>query len=266
MILGVYWYFQFPEDLYQFKYFQFYPGYGGHIDNLAELKATVEVQNPDSVITKLEKLVSEFSTAFLYIGMNENQLLISINDYHLFDCYFQMATDIEKVLITENAISVDTKNPFLKKTERILRNNRDGKFETIQHKFIQIVGSEFEKNNAENLSVRIDCNLPLTNKNIFIESVKNRCKEEHLDVFYYHYTEFGNHCNLILFFTNGRQTKNSIQFVNINSFGSKIRKLSQEYAVHFGHFGGFENYPLQGPVIELMTDEEYILKQEIKKS
>lgn len=266
MILGVYWYFKFPEDLYQFKYFQFHQGYGGHMNNLAELQARVEVQRPENILLKFEKLISEYPTAFLYVGINENQILITINDYYIFDFYFQLASEIENILIADNAISSDVKEPFIKQTEKIFRNNWDGKFKTIQHKFIQIVGSEFKKNNAENLSIRVDCNLPLANKNIFIESVKNRCKEEHLDVFYYHYAEFGNHCNLILFFTNGRQTKSSIQFVNINSFGSKIRKLSQEYAVHFGHFGGFENYPLQGPAIELMTDEEYILKQEIKKS
>lgn len=266
MILGVYWYFKFPDNLYQFKYFQFFQGYGGHTDNLAELQARVEVQHPENILLKFEKLVSQYPSAFLYVGINENQILISINDYYLFDFYFQLAAEIENILTAENAISSDVKEPFVKQTEKIFRNNWDGKFTTIQHKFIQIVGSEFKKNNAENLSIRIDCNIPLSHKNDFIKEVKTICSEEKLNIFYYHIAKFNNHCNLMLFFTNGRQKKDNTQFVNINSFGSKLFELSQKHPLYFGHFKGLEYYPTHNLTIELMKDEEYIIKQEIKKS
>ncbi len=38
MILGVYWYFKFPEHLYHFKFFRFLPGYGGMLITLLNWK------------------------------------------------------------------------------------------------------------------------------------------------------------------------------------------------------------------------------------
>lgn len=260
MILGVYWYFKFPENLYHFKFFNFFEGYGGHADNAAELAARVQVENIDDFIGKLEDLKTRFKEAFLFLNINENHLIISIGSHLLFDFYFQFALEIEALLIRENAVLLDSGIPFKSISTKAYHAERDH-FENNEHRFIQIVGSDFKKNNAENLSIRIDCNLPLADKEFFINDLGSICREENLNVFYYNDHDFNNHCNLMLFFTNGRQKANAIQTVNLNSFGNKVRQLTQKYSAYFGHLEGLKYYPQNGPHVELMTDEEYILSK-----
>ncbi|MEJ5105711.1 hypothetical protein [Chryseobacterium sp. MYb328] len=260
MILGVYWYFKFPEDLYHFKFFKFFEGFGGHADNAAELVVRVQVDHPDDFIGKLEELKSRFKKAFLHLNINENQLIISIGDHQLFDFYFQFALEIEVLLVRENAIILDSIIPFKSLSTKTYHVEREN-FENNEHRFIQIVGSDVKKNNAESLSIRIDCNLPLNDKEFFINDLGSICREENLNVFYYKDHHFNSHCNLMLFFTNGRQKTGALQTVNLNSFGNKVRQLTQKYQVYFGHLEGLKYYPQNGPHVELMIDEEYILSK-----
>lgn len=260
MILGVYWYYQFPEHLYHFSFFHFFKGIGGHANNPAELEAKVSVDDADRFLEKLEHLKSEFKNTYLFCKINGNQLMITMGDYCLFDYHFEFILEIEKLLILENAVSLGSKFPFeVQLTKKF--NPEAEKFQTLEHRFIQLTGSDFKKDNAENFSMRIDCNLPLEDKISFISDLIQICNEEYLAVFYYNDFDFKNHCNLMLIFTNGRQKKGQIQSVDINSFGNKVRHLTQKYPLHFGHLESPKYYPLQGPHIELMVDEEYIIKR-----
>ncbi|MEF9476611.1 hypothetical protein OWR28_01510 [Chryseobacterium sp. 1B4] len=108
MILGVYWYFGFPENLYYFRFFKFHPGYGGHADNPAELAAKVRVKNTDDLILKLEELKAGFKETYLHLNIDGNQLIINIGDHMLFDFHFQFALEIEELLIRENAVLLDS--------------------------------------------------------------------------------------------------------------------------------------------------------------
>lgn len=261
MILGVYWYFKFPEHLYHFKFFRFLPGYGGHADNPAELETKVEVKNTGDILTKLEDLKAQFPRTYLHIHICNNRLVISTGDHMLFDYNFQFAVEIEALLIRENAILLDSQTPLEIQSTKVFRPENQ-EYETIEHRFIQMTGSDFKRNNAENYSVRIDCNLPLADKSALIEDLAQICKEENINVFYYHDADFNNHCNLMLFFTNGRQEKDSIQKVHINSFGSKVRHLTEKYPLlHFGHLEGFKYYPVHNTHVRLMVDEDYILNE-----
>lgn len=258
MILGVYWYFKFPDQLYDFQFFKFYPGYGGHADNPAELTARVQVEGTDDFIHQLEELKSRFKKTYLHLNIDRNQIIINIGDYMLFDFHFQFALEIEKILTQKNAVLVDFGVPFSIQTSKSFLPEREA-FKNIEHRFIQMVGSDFKKSNAENYAARIDCNLPLQYKQDLINDLVHICKEENIYVFYYNDFDFKDHCNLMLFFTNGRQKDNSFQKVDINSLGRKVRQLSQKYPLHFGHFGSFKEYPLRGPHIELIVDGEYII-------
>jgi hypothetical protein len=258
MILGVYWYFKFPENVYSFQFFRFFKGFGGHADNPAELEARVSVDHPENLIKKLGELHFRFKRLYLDIKINESQLLISTGDYTLFDEHFQFVSEIEQLLIHHNAVLADL--PFEVKSSRRFSPERKN-FETIEHSFLQITGSDFKKNNAENLSVRIDCNLPSANKKDLVNDLTRICTEENIHVFYYYHCNFKQHSNLMLFFSNGRQLENTVQNVDINTFGNKMRQLEQKYQLHFGHFGGMEYYPRNGPFVELITDEEYILNK-----
>ncbi|KFF25324.1 hypothetical protein [Chryseobacterium vrystaatense] len=256
MILGVYWYFKFPEILYRFSYFKFQKGLGGHADYPAELEARISVSNSENLIKSIEELHFHFKHAYVDIKINENNLMISTGDYTLFDHHFQLVSEIEKLLVLNSAVSFN--GPFEIKSSRTLISERKN-FENIEHRFIQVTGSDFKKDNAENLSVRIDCNLPMLHKKPLINDLIKICHEENIRVFYYYEHQFKESCNLMLFFSNGRQMNNAVQNVDINSFGSKVRSLAQQYPLQFGHFGGMEYYPKNGPYTELMTDEEYIL-------
>ena len=258
MILGVYWYFKFPENVYNFQFFKFFQGFGGHADNPAELKAQVSVDHPESLIQKLEELHFRFKRMYLDMKINEDRLLISTGDYTLFDEHFQFVSQIEQLLIHHNAVLTDV--PFEVKSSRMFSPEKKD-FETIEHRFMQITGSDFKKNNAENRSVRIDCNLPAASKNNLINDLIQICSEENIQVLYYYDCHFKQHTNLMFFFSNGRQMENAVQNVDINAFGNKVRHLDQKYPLHFGHFGGMEYYPRNGPFVELITDEEYILNK-----
>lgn len=260
MIVGVYWYFKFPDHLYDFQFFKFFPGLGGHADNPAELAARIQVKNTDDFIPKLEALKSDFKKTYLHLNIDGNQIIINIGDHMLFDFHFQFAEEVEELLIRENAVLLDASLPFTIQSSKNYPPERE-EFKNIEHRFIQMVGSDFKKSNAEHYAARIDCNLPLQYKKELIDDLIRISREENLHVFYYNDFDFKDHCNLMLFFTNGRQKKDSLQKVDINSFGRKVRQLSQKYPLHFGHFGSFKEYPLHGPHIKLMIDEEYIINK-----
>ena len=262
MILGVYWYFKFPDHLYDFTFFRFLPGYGGHADHPAELAARVQIENMDDFIGKLEELKSRFNKAYLHLSINGNQMIISTGDHQLFDFHFQFAEEIEKLLIRENAVLLNPDVPFKTQSSKNYLPERED-YENIKHRFIQMVGSDFKKNNAENYSIRIDCNLPQADKENFIDDLTLICREENLNIFYYNDSHYKDHCNLMLFFGNGRQKKDAVQNVQINSFGSKVRHLTGKYHhLHFGHLGGLTYYPLNGPHVQLMVDEDYIVNKQ----
>ncbi|MDR2236414.1 MAG: hypothetical protein LBE92_09835 [Chryseobacterium sp.] len=258
MILGVYWYFKFPEKLYQFRFFTFFEGRGGHADTPAGLIARVKVTDPEYIIQELEILKSRFQKTHLDIKISGQDMVISIDDHLLFDYHFQLVSEIDSILTEEQAVWLDDHTPFTTEHHQVFTPEREP-FIPIEDKFIQITGSDFKKNNAENLSVRIDCNLPVSQKQPFIGDLKEICHNENLSVFYYYRQDYNDHCNLMLFFTNGRQKEDSFQNINIHSFGSHVRRMTEKYRLHFGHFGGLKYYPTNGPHIELITDKEYII-------
>ncbi|NIF04390.1 hypothetical protein F3J23_02955 [Chryseobacterium sp. Tr-659] len=261
MILGVYWYYKFPENLYDFQFFKFFRGYGGHANNPAELETKVQLENPEDFIKKLEDLKTQFPKTYLHLKISGSQLIITTGDFMLFDYHFQFAIEIEKLLSRENAVLLDIQAPIDVLSSKNYRPEQE-KFENIEHRFIQMASSDFKENNAENFSIRIDCNLPLADKNDLINDLVHICNEENLNVFYYNDSDFKDHCNLMLFFTNGRQKKDAIQNVHINSFGSKVRHLTEKFPLlHFGHLEGLQHYPLNGPHINIITDEEYIINK-----
>jgi hypothetical protein len=107
--------------------------------------------------------------------------------------------------------------------------------------------------------VRIDCHISLSLKRNFIDDLTDACLQENISVFYYYDFEKDDFVNLMLFFTNGRQTKEHIQIVDINSFGNSVQNIAGKYSVEFKHKNGLDSYPVNGPKLQLMTDEEFII-------
>lgn len=263
MILGVYWFYKFPEGLYNYSFFEFVGGLGGHANDAAEIQARVFVKDSDQFLAEIKTLKQQYPKAYLSVKTDGSDLLINIGDYNLYDYHFQFAEEIEQILKEQNAISISNDAHFNAIQSYDFNNGSEMIFERNKHHFVSLIGSNFKKYNAENAALRIDCHLSLNHKKDFIDDVTQICIEEDISVFYYNTSEFEGKVNLMLFFTNGRQTKDKIQNVNVNSFGDKVLHLFEKYSAKIGHLAGYDHYPRNGPFIELMKDQEFIINENL---
>ena len=261
MILGTYWYFDFPTDLYEYNYFKFHKGLGGHVYNPAELIALVTTEHPEQLISDLEKIIRTYPESVFIISQEGNKLELSIGGFHMYDYDFLFAKEVEKIFKKHNVSSqekLDFTNPERKRLSKETENDEDS---IPQKKFIQFVGSELKKSNAENAALRIDCNLELHNKNDFIAALKTIALDEQFDIFFYKFNDFNEKTNLMLFFTNGRQglKLTAKKRNNIVRFEAKIEQIFKQFKADFGHFGGYDCYPKGKSVIELIVDKEHTM-------
>lgn len=261
MILGTYWYFDFPTGLYEFDFFKFYKGYGGHADNPAELSATFEAVRPEVIIEDLRKLIAQYAQGFLLVHHNAHQLKIATRAHHLFDYDFLLIEEVEKIVEKHGARPAPDKVLVKPTPIKLYGENSKNNISYPQHTFLQVVGSELKKHHAENLKLRVDCNLDLKHKKDFIEDVRSIAKEEGLDVFYYYDSEVKNTANLMLFFTNGRQGLNlkPKKYTGTVRFGNKLEQALMRHQAKAGFIAGYEHYPKNGPYIEMIIEQDMIL-------
>jgi hypothetical protein len=261
MILGTYWYFDFPTDLYKFDYFEFRKGYGGHADNPAELVATFETENQSEIIDDLKNLIDNYSDGFVFLYTENNKIKIGTGGHQLFDYDFLIIKEIENLLKRHKVLLIKKdifNNPSI---TRIYKETKQNKLIYPEKGFLQIVGSELKKHNAENSKLRLDCNLDIKHKDKFIYEIKEVVNDENIDVFFYYDKDFQEKTNLILFFTNGRQGLNltNKKYTDTLSFKNKIENVIMRNNVNFGHISGFDLYPQNGPKIKKMIEQEFIL-------
>lgn len=264
MILGTYWYFDFPTDLYKFEYFEFRKGNGGHDNSPAELFTNIIAENPQKLISDLKVLISKYNEGLLFIYQDKNKIKIGTGGHQLFDYDFLIISEVEKILKHEKVkININQKleNPIFL---RLYDDNSKNKIIYPKQNFLQIVGSELKKHNAENSSFRLDCNLKLIDKSIFIGDLKTISKEENINVLYYFDKDFEDETNLMIFFTNGRQGLNfkQKQFINTFNLEAKIENAMNKHNAQLEHKSGYSLYPQNGPNIEMIIDKEYILGNE----
>lgn len=263
MILGTYWYFGFPTGLYEFEYFEFGPGYGGHADNPAELVTYVEVKSTEKMITDLRSLVETYDDGNVYIYQSGRKMQIGTASHHLYDYDFLFMREVDNLLKKEKIKKIHKQSFPNSNIIRINKENASG--ENIHNyprkKIVQIVGSERKKHNAENTFFRIDCNLSRSNKTSFIADLNRIAEEESIQVMFYYDYDFKERTDLMLFFTNGRQGLNFTrkQVVNAVSFENKIEEAMLRHNVMPGHEGGYNFDFTKGPNIELMIDKEFII-------
>lgn len=261
MILGTYWYFNFPTDLYKFNYFKFRKGYGGHADNPAELVSTFETEYPERVIEELKALVDRYPEGYLFIYQAGKKLKIGTSGYQLFDYDFLLIKEVEELLKNHKIAQLEDQTIENSTLIRIKIDTGQNKFIYPKKGFLQIVGSELKMHNAENSKLRLDCNLNLTDKANFIAELRRISTEEIIDVFFYYDKDFQDKTNLMLFFTNGRQglNLNGKKYIDTLRLESKIEKAILNFKVNFGHMGGYDLYPQNGPRIEKIVEQEFIL-------
>lgn len=261
MILGVYWYFDFPYELYSYDLFTYRKGLGGHADSPAELVTDVEVDNPDLVIDELRQLVAQHPDAFIYIYSFEKFLRIGTGGYAMHDFEFELIKTVETILKTHNAKPtvfhlVNVAELIKLSNDGISKNTRPG------NKHFQLVGSSLMNYNAETFSFRFDCTVDALRKDEFLNELILKVELANIHVVYYRQKKCTDQYNLMIFFTNGRQGVGLTpkQHVAISTFEREMNLLIDKYEIQIGHIPGFDNYPKGEAIVLKMVDEEFILK------
>ena len=262
MVLGVYWYYGFPEGIYTFEYFKWKPGYGGHANNPAELECFVEVANPERLLQQLYALIEAFPEGFIVVYRQENQFKIKTGSFNLYDYDFLLMQEVEKLLKNESAKIIPPMD--VQKAELIrIFVERHIPQTYPQKKLLQSVSSGMGNFNAECTLLRMDCFLPATQKPAFIEALDKISSEEKINTFFYNLSAFENGYNLMLFFTNGRQGVNlqPKQRIDFHSFEEKVEKLLDLHKVTAKHRGGWDYYPTGNRMVVKIVDEKFILEK-----
>jgi len=262
MYLGVYWYYGFPTGLYDFDYFSFSRGLGGHADNPAELTATLRAPATDALLRQLATLVNRHPEGWLFVRRyGLDTLRISTGGHQLTDYDFMFAQAVEALLGEAGAELVAA--PGLAEPTQTLRlaveSTRSLAYPRQQ--LLQLVSTGPGRYNAETLALRLDCHLSRPAKEDFIGALAAVAREGGLQAFYYFEKVVAGTVNLMLFFTNGRQGigLQAKRYTEVAPFESAVAAVLQQYQAREGHRGGLASYPREGPTIELMVDQDFVL-------
>ncbi|MCK6639123.1 MAG: hypothetical protein L6Q81_03485 [Bacteroidia bacterium] len=258
-MLGVYWYFGFPEGLYSFHYFKFFPGYGGHADNPAELNAVISVDEGTQLLNELQRAVEHHPFSYLRVTVSGNLFHISTGGYQLFDFDFRLIEHADQ-LLTHSQAEVISKPEFVRPLTHQFIGTK-----LLQHtyprlKTLQVTGSDKKKSNAECCALRLDCHVDTSSEFDFTQALKELMLQSGINVMYYYRTEKNGMANLMYFFTNGRQGNNSEPVpVQLSRLDTNIEALMKIHVAGKNHLPEIE-YPAYGErKIVLMCDEEFIL-------
>ena len=213
------------------------------------------------MIADLKSLIETYNEGFLFIYQDGHKLKFGTGAHQLYDYDFLLIAEIEKLLKSQRIklCANDTLN-----NPTLISLSNEHATETTQYPtkgFLQIVGSDLKKHNAENSKFRLDCNLSPKNKSAYIADLKQAAIEENLQVFFYYSNDFLFTTNLMLFFSNGRQGLNLAkkQVINTSSFENKVEAIMKRHKVKTGHLNSSYHYPQNGPAIEMIVEEEFIL-------
>ena len=261
MILGTFWYFNFPTEIYNLEYFTFKNGYSGYSESESELIANFEANNPEHIILRLKTLIEIYKEGSLYIYEGKKQIIIGTKSYTLFDYDFLLISEIEKILKEENVKIANNKVIENAKYYYIYNEEYQKSRYHWKGRFLQLEREELVNNNGECLKIRLNCHLDIKNKNSFISDLIIVCKENNIGALYYFETNLESDSNLIIFFANGRQGLRLEPKIEINAdlFEEKIEFIMKKYLVKNGHSEGLNFYPNSEPKIELMVDQDFII-------
>ncbi|MGI4870303.1 MAG: hypothetical protein ACRYFX_03885 [Janthinobacterium lividum] len=260
MTLGVYWYFGFPEGLYHFRYFTFSPGLGGHADGPAELTARVTVPDLARFTQALMALLAQHPGVYLFGYQRQHELQIITGGYHLYDYDFGLIGKVDALLQAADAQAGAT--AVFTEAERIVWAPMPAAETGYSSRgLLQLGGSGQHKHHAETSALRLDCHLPTTRQPQFISTLRELAQAANLHVFFYYFHQLKTETNLMLFFTNGRQgiDLQPKQDVDIQRFEQEVKAALQAHGGQPEHRGGHHQYPETGPIIELITDQDYVL-------
>ncbi|RPD45231.1 hypothetical protein DNI29_17720 [Hymenobacter sediminis] len=260
MLLGVYWYYGFPEDLYRFDFFRFCPGFGGHADGPAELTVTVQAPDPAALLAQVRAVAARYPDGYLFAYAHTTQLRLTLGDYALTDYTFHVAQELEQVLhqqqATPTAEPLPTDTPLLR-----LAEPQDPTPPYRYNPVLQAVAAGPQKHRAEVALLRLDCHLPLVRQPDFLTTLAALCEQFNLDVLYYYDYIITPQVNLMVFFSNGRQGVGG-QPLRYTDTAALTTAVAASLAAHGGrpkHLGKQKEYPRHGPHIIRMVDIDFVL-------
>jgi hypothetical protein len=262
MLLGVYWYYGFPEGLYHFDFFTFGAGRGGHADGPAELMATVRAPDPVALLAAVQAVAARYPEGYIFGNAHGAVLRLDLGDYALTDYTFHVAGELEKVLRQHHA--TPTTEPIPTDTPRLrLAEPHDP---TPPYSYgdgqLQAVSSHPGQHQAQAALLRLDCHLPLAQKADFLAALNDLCAQFALAVLYYFDHKIGLQLNLMVFFGNGRQGVGGQPLRYTDTAAFKTATLAA-LATHGGqteHLGAYPAaYPRRGPHVVRVVDADFVL-------
>ncbi|MDO7844741.1 hypothetical protein Q5H92_00110 [Hymenobacter sp. M29] len=261
MLLGVYWYRYFPEGLYQFDFFTFRAGLGGHADGPAELTATVQAPDPAALLAEVRAVAARHPEVRLFGEVHGQFLRLTVGGYSLSDYAFFVAGELEKALRRQHAALATEPLPAGAQFIRLTTPAEDAT-QPLSGGLLQAVSSAPGRYGAETLSLRLDCHLLLAHKSAFITDLNQLCQAANLDVLYYLDYEIPPHVNLMLFFSNGRQGVGGqpLRYTNAHALAALVAACLAKHGGQPGHLGSYPDYyPENGPYVVRMADAAFAL-------
>jgi hypothetical protein len=261
MLLGVYWYYDFPKELYHFDFFVFGAGRGGHADGPAELAATVRAPDPAALLAEVRAVAARYPEAYIFGKAHGSVLQLDLGDYALTDYTFHVASELEQVLRRQQATHSTEPLPADTPLLRLAAPHDPTPPYSYGDGQLQAVSSRPGAYRAQVALLRLDCHLPLTQKPAFLAELAALCEQFGLDVLYYFDHKVSLEVNLMVFFGNGRQGVGGRPLRYTDTVAHKAAVLAS-LAAHggqTGHLGGFPaQYPRRGPHVIRMADADFV--------
>jgi hypothetical protein len=262
MLLGVYWYYGFPEGLYHFDFFAYRPGIGGSSGGPAELTATVQAPDPAALLAEVRAVAARYPDGYLDVYAYGPLVRLILGDWALTDYTFHLAGELEQVLRQQQATSTAESLP--PDTPRLHRSAPQDPTPPYCYGdgSLQAVASRPRKHRAEVALLRLDCHLPLARQTDFLTALEALCEQFDLDVLYYFDHKMPPQTNLMLFFGNGRQGVGGQPLRYTDTAALKTAVLVS-LAAHEGqtkHLGDYPAYyPRRGPHVVRVVDADFVL-------
>jgi len=262
MLLGVYWYYDFPESLYQFDFFVFKAGLGGHADGPAQLATTVRAPDPAALLAEVRAVAARYPEGYIFGKAHGAVLHLDLGDYALTDYTFHVASELEEVLRRQQATRTTEPLPADTPLLRLAEPHDLTPPYSYGDGQLQAVSSRPGPHRAQVALLRLDCHLPLTQKAGFLAGLGDLCEQFGLDVLYYFDRKIAPEVNMMVFFGNGRQGVGGqpLRYTDTAAHKTAVLASLAAHGGQPGHRGRFpEHYPRTGPHVIRMVDADFVL-------
>ncbi|UOQ72549.1 hypothetical protein [Hymenobacter cellulosilyticus] len=209
----------------------------------------------------MQTVAARYPQVELLIQAHGPLLRLTLGDWALPDYAFFLATQLEAALHQYEATRTAELLPAGVALLRLGRADDD----TPPYRYggiFQAVSSGPKKHQAETASLRLDCHLPLRQKEGFLKELDALCQAFGLDVLHYLDQQVAAQVNLMLFFGNGRQGVGGapLRYTNVEALASAVKLPIAAYNAQSGHLGTYPtHYPRQGPHVVRVVDAEFVL-------